>query len=87
MSGNSSILSLRYPNNLVWQLNTSRQVLRKYEKWQQFHKFLVAETEAVPLLTILLLFFEICENIFMTCHFLGIYKPARGRQHDSTIVT
>lgn len=36
----------RYPNELGWQLNCSRSLLRKSPELAAFHKFLIAQTDA-----------------------------------------
>ncbi|KAI8985845.1 S-adenosyl-L-methionine-dependent methyltransferase [Pilobolus umbonatus] len=35
-----------YPNNLAWKINVPRLVIRKSPEFNEFHKFIVAETEA-----------------------------------------
>jgi hypothetical protein len=36
-----------YPDNLGWQVNAPRLVIKKSPEFQKFHKFMVTETEAV----------------------------------------
>lgn len=37
----------RYPEDLAWQFNVSKKVLRKQQAFKKFHSFLVHETEVV----------------------------------------
>lgn len=36
-----------YPDNLGWQVNAPRLVIKKSPEFQKFHRFMVTETEAV----------------------------------------
>lgn len=38
-----------YPDNLGWQVNAPRLVIKKSPEFQKFHKFMVTETEAVSI--------------------------------------
>ena len=40
-------ISFRYPNELAWQLNLERNVIRSSEPLKKLHEFLVSETESV----------------------------------------
>lgn len=37
----------RYPDELAWQTNMSRKIIRKSPLLEKFHQFLVSETESV----------------------------------------
>jgi multisite-specific tRNA:(cytosine-C5)-methyltransferase len=39
----------RYPNDLGWQFNVAKKVLRKSPEFKKFHSFLVFETDVVRL--------------------------------------
>jgi hypothetical protein len=36
-----------YPEQFAWQVNAPRLVVKKSPEFQEFHKFIVTETEAV----------------------------------------
>lgn len=39
-----------YPDNLGWQVNAPRLVIKKSPEFQKFHRFMVTETEAVSIM-------------------------------------
>lgn len=69
----------RYPEDLAWQFNVSKKVLRKQQAFKKFHSFLVHETEVVrdPSLS------RVTRSM---THATGKYIKTRGSQHAPTIV-
>jgi hypothetical protein len=68
----------RYPEDLAWQFNVSKKVLRKQQAFKKFHSFLVHETEVVR---------DPSSRVMRSmAHVIGQYIKTRGSQHAPTIV-
>jgi multisite-specific tRNA:(cytosine-C5)-methyltransferase len=61
-----------YPDNLGWQVNAPRLVIKKSPEFQKFHKFMVTETEAVSDIYIL---FMLVLSLYLSMNdFTGQYQ-------------
>lgn len=47
-----------YPDNLGWQVNAPRLVIKKSPEFQKFHRFMVTETEAVSIMIYRVAYFD-----------------------------